>query len=223
MKTTLALIIGTTLLVASSAQAGGYAGKTGWYVGADAGLTHNNSKYSDLPTCAGSAACSTSTDKSDSTWRVRAGYQFNENWGVEGAYEDLGQTYSGSRSVNFPPTVTYSANQDTTAWTLAAIGKAPISQNRRLKGYGKLGISRWESKNDWRTTNSAVVGLASQTFKDKGTDPVAGIGLEYDVSNQWTVRGGYDRHFNVGQNSQGNVGTVEKDVDALTIGASFNF
>ena len=42
MKTTLALIIGTTLLVASSAQAGGYAGKTGWNVGADAGVTRNH-------------------------------------------------------------------------------------------------------------------------------------------------------------------------------------
>ena len=222
MKTTLALIIGTTLLLASSAQAGGYAGKTGWYVGVDAGLTRNNSKYSNLPSCVGATSCTTSTDKSDSTWRVRGGYQFNENWGVEGAYEDLGQTYSGSRSTT-GPVVNYSANQDTTAWTLAAVGKAPISQNRRLKAYGKLGISRWESKNDWSTSNSAVMTPVSQTFKDKGTDPVAGIGLEYDVSNQWTVRGGYDRHFNVGNNSLANTGTVQKDIDALTIGASFNF
>ncbi|MGL4186901.1 MAG: porin family protein [Thiotrichaceae bacterium] len=218
MKTTLALIIGTTLLVASSAQAGGYAGKTGWYVGADAGLTRNNSKYSDIPYCPGVGPCRTSTDKSDSTWRARAGYQFNENWGVEGAYEDLGQTYSGNRN---SPAGSYSANQETTAWTLAAIGKAPISQNRRIKAYGKLGISRWESKNDWRSPTGLI--RSDANFKDKGTDPVAGVGLEYDVSNQWTVRGGYDRHFNVGKTGNGSLGTIEKDVDALTIGASFNF
>ena len=46
MKTTLALIIGTTLLVASSAQAGGYAGKTSWNIGADAGVTRNHSNTS---------------------------------------------------------------------------------------------------------------------------------------------------------------------------------
>lgn len=81
---------------------------------------------------------------------------------------------------------------------------------------GKLGVSRWESKNDWRTTEPSLP--VNTNFKEKGTDPVVGIGLEYDVSNQWTVRGGLDRHFNVGKTSVGSLGTVEKDVDALTIG-----
>ena len=49
MKTKLALIISTTLLLASSAYAGGYAGKTGWNVGADAGVTRNHSEASSLP------------------------------------------------------------------------------------------------------------------------------------------------------------------------------
>ena len=216
MKTKLALIISTTLLLASSAYAGGYAGKTGWNVGADAGLTRNHSEASSLPACPAGATCTSSIDKSDSTWRARVGYQFNENWGVEGAYEDLGQTYSGTINTNNPSS--YSANQDTTAWTLAAVGKAPVSQNRRLKVYGKLGASRWESKRDLQVNANPSVRV-----KEKGTDPVAGIGLEYDVSNQWTVRGGYDRHFNVGKFNNAISGTVEKDVDALTIGASFNF
>ena len=213
MKTTLALIIGTTLLVASSAQAGGYAGKTGWNIGADAGVTRNHSNTSNLAPCTiAGAACS--IDKSDSTWRIRGGYQFNENFGLEGSYVDLGKTYSGSGlGAN-----TFSANQDTTAWTLSAVGKAPVSQNRRLKVYGKLGASRWESKRDLQVNANPSVRV-----KEKGTDPVAGIGLEYDVSNQWTVRGGYDRHFNVGKFNNAISGTVEKDVDALTIGASFNF
>ena len=209
MKTTLALIIGTTLLVASSAQAGGYAGKTGWNIGADAGVTRNHSNTSNLAPCTiAGAACS--IDKSDSTWRIRGGYQFNENFGLEGSYVDFRKNYSGSG--------TLSANQDTTAWTLSAVGKAPVSQNRRLKVYGKLGASRWESKRDLQVNANPSVRV-----KEKGTDPVAGIGLEYDVSNQWTVRGGYDRHFNVGKFNNAISGTVEKDVDALTIGASFNF
>ena len=219
MKTKLALIISTTLLLASSAYAGGYAGKTGWNVGADAGVTRNHSEASSLPACPAGATCTSAVDKTDSTWRARVGYQFNENWGVEGAYEDLGQTYSGSINTSTP--TSYSANQSTTAWTLAAVGKAPISQNRRLKVLGKLGVSRWESKNDWRSTEATLP--VNTNFKEKGTDPVVGIGLEYDVSNQWTVRGGLDRHFNVGKTSNGSLGTVEKDVDALTIGASFNF
>ena len=214
MKTTLALIIGTTLLVASSAQAGGYAGKTGWNIGADAGVTRNHSNTSNLAPCTiAGAACS--IDKSDSTWRIRGGYQFNENFGLEGSYVDLGKTYSGSGTLCAN---TFSANQDTTAWTLSAVGKAPVSQNRRLKVYGKLGASRWESKRDLQVNANPSVRV-----KEKGTDPVAGIGLEYDVSNQWTVRGGYDRHFNVGKFNNAISGTVEKDVDALTIGASFNF
>ena len=214
MKTTLALIIGTTLLVASSAQAGGYAGKTGWNIGADAGVTRNHSNTSNLAPCTiAGAACS--IDKSDSTWRIRGGYQFNENFGLEGSYVDLGKTYSGSGTIGAN---TFSANQDTTAWTLSAVGKAPVSQNRRLKVYGKLGASRWESKRDLQVNANPSVRV-----KEKGTDPVAGIGLEYDVSNQWTVRGGYDRHFNVGKFNNAISGTVEKDVDALTIGASFNF
>jgi OOP family OmpA-OmpF porin len=214
MKTTLALIIGTTLLVASSAQAGGYAGKTGWNIGADAGVTRNHSNTSNLAPCTiAGAACS--IDKSDSTWRIRGGYQFNENFGLEGSYVDLGKTYSGSGTLGAN---TFSANQDTTAWTLSAVGKAPVSQNRRLKVYGKLGASRWESKRDLQVNANPSVRV-----KEKGTDPVAGIGLEYDVSNQWTVRGGYDRHFNVGKFNNAISGTVEKDVDALTIGASFNF
>ena len=214
MKTKLALIISTTLLLASSAYAGGYAGKTGWNVGADAGVTRNHSNTSNLAPCTiAGAACS--IDKSDSTWRIRGGYQFNENFGLEGSYVDLGKTYSGSGTLGAN---TFSANQDTTAWTLSAVGKAPVSQNRRLKVYGKLGASRWESKRDLQVNANPSVRV-----KEKGTDPVAGIGLEYDVSNQWTVRGGYDRHFNVGKFNNAISGTVEKDVDALTIGASFNF
>lgn len=193
---------------------GGYAGKNGWNIGADAGVTRNHSNTSNLAPCTiAGAACS--IDKSDSTWRIRGGYQFNENFGLEGSYVDLGKTYSGSGTLGAN---TFSANQDTTAWTLSAVGKAPVSQNRRLKVYGKLGASRWESKRDLQVNANPSVRV-----KEKGTDPVAGIGLEYDVSNQWTVRGGYDRHFNVGKFNNAISGTVEKDVDALTIGASFNF
>lgn len=163
MKTTLALIIGTTLLVASSAQAGGYAGKTGWNIGADAGVTRNHSNTSNLAPCTiAGAACS--IDKSDSTWRIRGGYQFNENFGLEGSYVDLGKTYSGSGTLGAN---TFSANQDTTAWTLSAVGKAPVSQNRRLKVYGKLGASRWESKRDLQVNANPSVRV-----KEKGTDPV---------------------------------------------------
>lgn len=215
MKTKLALLLGTTLLVANAAYAGGYAGKTGWYVGADVGATRNHSSTSNIPLCAPGLGAACKTDRSDSSWQLRTGYNFNERFGVEGAYTDLGNTFNGSATIG---AATTSGSQSTKAWSLSAIGKAPITQNRRLKAYGKVGVARWDSKLTRNTT-----GFAGTTFKEKGTDPVVGLGLEYDVSNQWTVRGGWDRHFNVGKSNNMFTNTVEKDVDALTIGASFNF
>ena len=150
---------------------------------------------------------------------MRGGYEFNPNWSVEGTYTDLGQTFSGTAAtLPAPPAAITSGSQSTKAWSLAAVGKAPITQNRRLKAYGKLGVARWDSK-----INRTIANVAQPQLKEKGTDPVVGLGLEYDVSNQWTVRGGYERYFNVGKNNNMLNGTVEKDVDALTIGASFNF
>lgn len=66
---------------------------------------------------------SSKNDSREDSWKLYTGYQFNPTWGIEAAYNDLGQ-YRGA---------------DVESYSLAGTGTMPL--NERWSLIGKLGAS----------------------------------------------------------------------------------
>lgn len=99
----------------------------------------------------------------DTSYKLYAGYDFNKNWGIEGAWSDLGKP-------SFPQ-----GDARETAWSLAGKGMLPI--NDRFGLFAKLGATR--NKRDLGGDNSR-------------TDLLAGVGAEYNFNRQVGLRLEYE-------------------------------
>lgn len=139
--------------------------------------------------------------------RVIGGYQFNENFAIEGAYASIGE--AEIRDLNSPASVKF----DGSALSLSLLGIAPLSDSWSL--YGKAGIGRW----DIEATATDSSG-ASVSGDDDGTDPVFGAGL------MWTIKKGYHLRFEFERQTVGledaSDGLLE-DIDADTISLTYTF
>jgi len=130
-------------------------------------------------------------DNRDNGWKAFGGYQFNRYLAVEGGYVDLGQ-------VTLPGVAL-----DSKAWQAAAVGSLPLTGQFALTG--KLGFAQTETR---------VGGFGS----DHNTDPTYGLGLRYDFTRQFGVRGEWER-FRLG----GNPVTGKSDTDLYSVSAVFRF
>jgi OOP family OmpA-OmpF porin len=133
----------------------------------------------------------TSCDDKDTAWRILGGYQVNRNFAAEFGYHDLGKaTFSG------PGGGDLKAN----AWELVAIGAFPFANQFAV--YGKLGFFRGEVK-----------GFGD---KDTNSDLTYGLGVSYDITRQFAVRGEWQRYKDVGGGDFG-----KSDIDVLNVGVLF--
>ena len=130
-------------------------------------------------------------DNKDDAWKAFGGYQFNKHFAVEGGYVDLGK-------VTLP-----GASLDSKAWHASAVGSLPLTGQFALTG--KVGLARTETR---------VGGFGS----DDNTDPTYGLGLRYDFTRQFGVRGEWER-FRLG----GGPVAGKSDTDMYSINAVFRF
>lgn len=115
-----------------------------------------------------------SSDQNDSAYRINLGSYFNPNWGADLAYTDFGKV---SRSGG-------STRAD--AWSLAAVGKFPMSNSVNFQG--KIGASFGRTT----VTSSAASGVASGDATGVGI--LFGLGLEFVMTPQWSALLEYDSH-----------------------------
>ena len=146
-------------LFALSAQA------EGWYVGADVGR-------SSVGTVVPGVAMTKSTDTVGGAF---LGYQFTQNWGLEGFYTGVGK-FSGVM-----PGGSGSGKGD--AYGLDIVGTVPLADSFSI--YGKLGYA------DTRTSASSVPLGLNGTNRSAAT---YGLGAEYDFTSQVGLRFGWDRY-----------------------------
>lgn len=126
-----------------------------------------------------------STDDTDVSYKLFAGYQFNPYFAVEAGYIDFGSfTASGSDGGD-------SANLKlgVEGFTAALVGKLPIQSGFSV--YGKLGMIAWDAD---LKLNATIQGQSfHETGGEDGTDPFYGIGAEY-VVNQIVMRAELERY-----------------------------
>ena len=231
MKNKLLLTLSTIALCASTSSL--YAGGAGssydgdWYVGADLGVTDNNTDSSNFfatDRCAG-LGIGCGSDDDDSAARIVAGYNFNKNFAVEFAYADLGDTANLNASDGQGDSGRIL--QDTTAFSVTAIGKKQLGHSK-FSAFGKAGISYWDSEVSFDRTPD-LAAIPDQNHSDSGVDPIVGLGMEYAVNPHWNIRAGWDRYFSVGDRghalnvSTADLKTVDTDVDMFYVGATMSF
>lgn len=180
------------------------------YVGASVGMNTSVDDNDLSSACGvGGVACREVCD-TDKAVNVYAGYPLSPNLAVEAGYTDMDYTARIEQDGG-----AVRGDQQSRALTLSAVGRKPLSSGLGL--YGKVGGALWKAK------SSTSVGSASET----GVSPTVGVGVEYNFSEHWGVRAGWDRFFAVGDGSKlvdgGVASTVEEDIDTTMVGLHYNF
>jgi predicted porin len=135
----------------------------------------------------------------NSSYAVGAGYAFNRNISLEGAYLNFGSHFG---ETDCPPgftclVVPVSAGADLTGISLSLIGSLELTA--RLDVYGKVGIVSWDI--DFTGISSA--------FNASGEDLLYGAGLRWSIDDHWKVFAEY--------------GKVELDLNTASIGVRYHF
>ncbi len=213
-------------LLTSSVSAGGV---SPFYLGAGIGASNsdNSSEQFDnqgVCTSAGNANQTCTRDEHDNGGHIYGGFQLSESIAVEAGYVNMGNT--ADYHYSDPITV----QQKTDGFTLTGVVKQRISQTSPISVYGKAGVVRWSSEATVKSDNPAV---NSATVKQHGIDPTVGVGVEYDVNQNMSVRAGWDRYYNVGEKdtllqfndstTAAEVNTLKTNVDVISAGIQYDF
>jgi OOP family OmpA-OmpF porin len=207
MNKQLLLLAISAALGVSSVQAA----DTGFYVGGSLGQSKiNDFSGSDIDADLAtnySIISTTSTDDTDTGWKVFAGYQFMKYLAVEGAYVGSGK-FKANSIVTSPSAGIVDTEIKTDAWTISALGILPLGDSFSL--FGRVGVNFWSA--DISATGSGGGGTAAYSESDDGTDWVYGVGAAYKFTDNFSVRGEWERYdFGDG------------DADLLSAGVSWSF
>lgn len=161
-----------------------------------------------------------SVDDSDTTFEIGVGYQVGENFAAELTYVDLGEaSYSASGTLTDGVSIV-DLNVGLTAQAKAPVvsflGIWPVSD--RFAAFARLGLAFVRTEAD---ATASLDGGDSITLPESAnqTSFVYGLGVEYDCSDRFALRAGYNRYTKVGDNDT--IG--ESDIDTLTLGVRYSF
>ena len=140
-----------------------------------------------------------------SAYRFAGGYQFTPMWGTEVSYGDYGSASLGS----FMGTPL--GNWEASGFQISGTGTFPLGAGFDL--IGKVGIAQTKLELNY----SPAIGGGSDTATS--TKLAAGIGAQYNVSKNITIRAQYEDLGKVGNDAT----TGTSKVTLLTAGVVFKF
>jgi len=171
-----------------------------FYMGASLGQVKSSDFCDDVSDDLSSLSLTTGRcDDSDSAYKIFAGYNFSKNWGMEGAYTDLGEYSIGYSSFGRNG----KAKSEVDAYSLAIVGTLPVSDSFDL--FAKAGM--YTGNADVRAT----FGTQVSTDDDYGTDGLVGVGVGYSFTDSVAVRAEWERYL------------ADTDIDLLSAGLVFSF
>ena len=188
-------LFAAAVLVLSGLVAASAAPAQGFYIGGSVGQSDfdDSNAIPDLIT-------SGSVDGSDTGFKIFGGYQFNQHFGLELSWVDLGKaSYSG----RFGALNVTGGSVETSGLNFSAVGTLPLGSNFAL--FGKIGFFAWESN------ASDVTGGFPFSGTEDGSDVSYGIGASFNFTKNLSMRAEWERFKAVG------------DIDLLSIGVVFKF
>lgn len=223
----LACISSISLAQQAKPGAGAYAGISGGrsstsFTTQDFSVSAYNRLY---PASAG--LISESTDKRGSAWRIFLGYNFDQNWALEGAYTSLGDAkfkLAGTAAAA-PYAVGEAATLKQThdSWSLAVKGTLPVSKEFDI--FAMLGATSNRTSLNRSATGQFATDMAGFTSSSntKGYG-MGGVGIEFKPVKNFGIRAEYQNYGKFGEQLQAVAGKSGRaSVDTWLIGASFKF
>ena len=219
MLRTKLIVSSLAALVLAGGSVAALAADSGWYAGVGVG----GSKAKDFPSAAevdamlladyGIVATSTADD-TGTAWKLFAGYRFNKNFALEGGYADLGKATFDS-IVTVPAAGTVSLAWKAKAWSLAAVGILPVTD--QFEVFGKVGAHRWDL--DASVAVAGGGGAAAGSADDSGSSWLYGVGASYSFTKNMAVRAEWERYGKVGDEDN----TGRSDIDVWSLGIQYKF
>lgn len=156
-------------------------------------------------------SASTNLDRTDSAYKLQAGYQFATNFALEGGYVKLGKTeykYTLTDGVN---DLSGSFSYETKGWNLDGVLILPV--NAGISVFGKAGLVRAQTK-------FKGDGLESQDTTKIA--PTFGAGIAWNFWQGLSARIEWERFVNLNKKDIENLNS-RLDVDLFTAGLSYQF
>ncbi len=170
---------------------------------------------------------STSTDRTDTAYKIAVGLQANPYVALELQYIDLGKSkYKGTLSA--PGVASYSEkiDFDTSGFGTNLVGTLPIDD---FTLFAKVGYHYLKTKGSLKETGS-IVGVGS--FSDSGSDnvrkwtPSFGVGASYNITPEFAVVAEYERYKGVADKKvtiDDEKHSFKHDIDFASVGLRYNF
>jgi OmpA-OmpF porin, OOP family len=190
---------------------GARAQETAFYVGA-ADLAHAEiAVVRRSLVAAGLVGSAKTKDRSETGFKLFAGYRFNTYLAAEAGYAVVGD-FNFSSFVAPAGRVSITS-MEPKAWSLDAIGHLPLPHGFSL--FARAGLIRTETKVNVQGTGTAVV--PRRSFKDSGVGYHAGLGVGFDFHKNVGARVEWERY-------RASDGITDKaDVDLLSWGVRVRF
>ena len=148
-------------------------------------------------------------DRSDTGYKAQVGYQFNENFAVEGGYTNLGEAKYTFTFANGSSSESGHLTYKSKGWNVDALATLPVNAGVSL--FGKLGLIHAETKFSGGNLDS------QKTTKNA---PLFGAGVAWNFYRGLSARAEWERYFNlaVGGDLKTNI-----NIDLYSVGLSYRF
>ena len=194
-----ALVAGVSLLVLMSPGTA-EADDNKWYVGAAVGQSNTDYKASDLTSDLanlGWTISNASIDESGTAWKLYGGFQVTNWFALEAGYVDLGKVKTRYEAT-IPPNQIDALLNDTlsvhpylgSGFTAAAVARWEFVPERWALA-ARAGLFVWESDTEVRVVSG---GTGNVSGDDSGTDGLYGIGIEWRVTDRWSLTADWERY-----------------------------
>jgi OOP family OmpA-OmpF porin len=188
-----------------------------FYVGGSLGQSSSKFKSSDYTL--NIAGINESQDKTDTAYKIFAGYNILPYLAVEGGYAYLGKPAYNYAGTGIYAGFTGAATAEESSWFLAA--KGTYNLNEQIGLFVKAGVAFNRYQVTGNTNNAAVnaaVGFPSSISKNT-TEPLLGIGAEFNLIKQVSIRAEWESFGRFGnENDSGRT-----DASMWSIGVAYKF
>jgi OOP family OmpA-OmpF porin len=217
MKNWKSLMWSSILAVASLSYALGVlaADELSWYVGggfgrSDAKRTTSWATTVDAILLTNGFTSNTLISSHETAWKIFGGYQFNQNFAIEAGYTDFGR-FNGTTYISAPaPGVAAAKWNASSPLNVAVVGTFPVWD--RFAVLGKLGVAVTK-------VTASVAPPSPVSLSATRVQPLLGVGLKYDFTKAFAVRGEFERFNNVGDGSN----TGQTPINVWSLSGQYRF
>ncbi len=214
------MIAATVLTVASALTASGAQAQS-FYLGGSAGNSSIKLNSQDFLTDIQNPV----NDEKDTGLKLFGGYRFGDLLSIEAGYADFGKASSRYTNGNYYD----NREQKASAWFSAIKADLPLGSTG-LSAFGKLGLA-YKKASQTHTASAANLGYLCKTCSGSktSTDLYYGVGMQYDVSKQVSLRieyedfGNFGNKFSYDASGAETAGSGRSKVQLWSIGVAFAF